>query len=165
MVRVAKKVLKDQPAEIVHSKIESWDYPANQFDIVISRLVLHYIEDIDAVFRKTYKVLNKNGRFVFSMVHPVITSCDKSRQPGSQRKDWIVDNYFSNGLRKVILGDNYVYQYHRTIEDLFIGLQQAGFQIESLRESKPLREYFENEDLFIRRSRIPLFLFFSAIKQ
>jgi SAM-dependent methyltransferase len=164
MVQVAKTVLKDQPSNIVHSKIESWGYPANQFDLVISRLALHYIENIGEVFLNVHKALVKNGRFVFSIVHPIITASDKSRQPGSRREDWIVDNYFSTGRRKVVLGDNYVYQYHRTIEDLYIGLQQVGFSIEALRESKPVRENFKDKDLFIRRSRIPLFLFLSAVK-
>ena len=46
MVQVAKTVLKDQPSNIVHSNIESWEYPSNQFDLVISRLALHFAENI-----------------------------------------------------------------------------------------------------------------------
>jgi len=165
MVQIANKVLKDRPANIDHSTIESWDCPEQQYDIVISRLALHYIQQIEEIFQKTYDCLKPNGRFVFSIVHPIITSSDKSRQPGSRREDWIVDNYFSGGLRKVVLRNNYVNQYHRSVEDLYMGLQKSGFTIESLRESRPMREYFENEELFIRRSRIPLFLFISAVKE
>lgn len=144
--------------------IESWEFPKKQFDLVVSRLALHYVSDINDIFRKVHITLKENGRFVFSIVHPVITSSDKSRHPGSLRQDWIVDDYFSPGSREVVLRDEYVTQYHRTIEDLYGGLQRSGFRVEHLRESKPRQENFEDEELFQRRKRIPLFLFFSSIK-
>ena len=164
MVEAAKKNMGNRPGEIIQSMIEAWAFPQNQFDLVVSRLTLHYIENLDYVFAKVHAALKQDGRFVFSIVHPVITSSDKSRLPGSSRQDWIVDDYFSPGSRKVVLGEDDVTQFHRTIEDLYVGLQQAGFRIEHLRESKPRRENFEDEALFQRRNRIPLFLFFSSVK-
>ena len=57
-----------------------------------------------------------------------------------------------------------VIQYHRTIEDYFVALQTAGFTIESLRESRPRPELFEDVELLARRNRIPLFIFFAATR-
>lgn len=55
-----------------------------------------------------------------------------------------------------------VYKYHRTIENYYSALQQAGFTVHSLRESNPQRKYFFNEKTYERRRRIPLFLFLAA---
>ncbi|KAA2302320.1 SAM-dependent methyltransferase, partial [Clostridioides difficile] len=46
----------------------------------------------------------------------------------------------------------------------FMTLQRAGFHVEHLRESAPQRAYFVNEETYLRRQRIPLFLFLSARK-
>nr|WP_199333639.1 hypothetical protein [Oculatella sp. FACHB-28] len=40
-----------------------------------------------------------NKQFVFSVGHPVITSCDRGWVDGTPRQDWVVDNYFSTGVR------------------------------------------------------------------
>ena len=65
MVRIAKTVLMDRPANIVHSKIESLEYPTNQFDLVISRLALHYVENIHEVFKKYLLVSNQMADLFF----------------------------------------------------------------------------------------------------
>jgi hypothetical protein len=49
--------------------------------------------------------------------------------------------------------------YHRTVEDYFRLLQDAGFAVEQLRESRPRREQFADVQTYERRLRIPLFLF------
>jgi hypothetical protein len=58
-----------------------------------------------------------------------------------------------------------VIKYHRTVEDYFVGLQQAGFMVESLREAEPRRAMFgEDEETYQRRKRIPLFLIMTGQK-
>lgn len=146
---------------LVHSTIENWDFPTNQFDLVISRLVIHYIQDIDALFKRIYESLTDDGRLIFSIEHPVITS---TLQTNGQRTNWLVDNYFVSGVREQEWLGATVYKYHRTIEDYFQALKSAGFKIESLRESLPKREHFEKEETYLRRLRIPLFLFLAANK-
>jgi hypothetical protein len=94
----------------------------------------------------------------------VISSSDKSREGDGLRQDWLVDNYFEMGAREVYLMGTMVRQYHRTIEALYSGLQKAGFRVENLRESQPQPERFEDEALYQRRLRIPLYLFFMARK-
>jgi cyclopropane fatty-acyl-phospholipid synthase-like methyltransferase len=164
MVQMANEILRQQGAKIEHTNIEAWDYPSEKFDLVVSRLALHYVEDLDKTFQNVNKTLKKQGRFVFSMVHPVITSSDKSREKSAVRKDWIVDNYFTTGSRKVRFMGNFVKQYHRTIEDIFQSLQNADFVVEQLRESRPKIDFFDDEQLYKRRMRIPLFIFFSGRK-
>ena len=113
---------------------------------------------------QAHRALVAGGRFVFSVEHPVITSCDRAWQGQGPRQDWIVDNYFDTGLRVTAWLGQQVVKYHHTVEDYFLGLQRAGFVIESVREACPQRTRFTREEAYRRRMRIPLFLFLAGKK-
>jgi SAM-dependent methyltransferase len=165
MVESARTVLAGTKGEIVQAALENWDYPAAAFDLVISRLVLHYIRDVDSVFRQIYKALVISGLFVFSVEHPVITSSDRGWQSEGPRQDWIVDSYFDAGQRLTSWMGGKVIKYHRTVENYFTSLRRAGFVVEDLREAEPKPERFEgDEETYQRRRRIPLFLIMAARK-
>lgn len=164
MVKFAQQALAGTTGKVVHATVENWDYPVEAFDLAVSRLVLHYIKDVEAVFKQVYKTLASGGRFVFSIEHPVITSCERGWQGNGPRQDWLVDDYFNTGRRITSWMGGEVVKYHRTTEDYFISLQRAGFLVESLREAAPQRERFEDEDTYRRRKRIPLFLIMAGQK-
>src|SRR2546425_10379560 len=84
---------------VMQADIRSWAYPLNAFDVVLARLVLHYIQDVDRVFQHVFQTLRSEGMFVFSVEHPVITSCDRAWEGGGVRQEWIVDHYFDVGQR------------------------------------------------------------------
>jgi SAM-dependent methyltransferase len=166
MVNSAQQVLAGTNGKVVHAAIENWDYPTQAFDLVVSRLVLHYIQDIDAIFRQVYRALTDDGRFVFSIEHPVITSCDRVWQGNGKRQEWLVDNYFDAGQRITSWMGGEVIKYHRTVENYFVSLQLSGFLVESLREAEPQYKWFENDDeTYQRRKRIPLFLIMAGQKK
>lgn len=162
MVHVASKTLVGYNGTVFRAMIEDWEYPDESFHLVISRLAIHYIQDVRSIFRRIHQTLKPNGKFIFSVEHPIITS---TLQPSGTRKNWIVDNYFVEGYREQQWLGGTVHKYHRTIEDYFIALQNAGFSIESLRESRPIRKNFINDETYERRLRIPLFLFLSGTKK
>jgi len=101
---------------------------------------------------------------VFSVEHPVITSCDRGWAAGTLRQDWVVDDYFVTGARENAWMGGTVRKYHRTVEDYFRALQHAGFTVEQLRDSRPQRAQFADQQVYERRMRIPLFLFLSGRK-
>jgi SAM-dependent methyltransferase len=162
MIEAAKEKLADTPGKVVCETIETWDDPSYQFDLVTSRLALHYVQKIETIFTKVYQALIEGGRFVSSIEHPVITSCDRGWQTGDPRQDWIVDDYFETGPRLTTWMGGEVIKYHRTIEDYFAALCVAGFVVDALRESRPQRAQFRVAATYERRKRIPLMLFFSA---
>jgi SAM-dependent methyltransferase len=165
MVQAARQVLDGTIGKVVHATVETWNYPTEVFDLVVSRLVLHYVKDVEAVFRQVHKALKASGRFVFSVEHPVITSCDSRWQGIGKRQDWLVDNYFDPGQRITTWMGGQVIKYHRTVEDYFVGLQRAGFLVESLREAEPQLEQFgRDHETYQRRKRIPLFLIMASRK-
>jgi SAM-dependent methyltransferase len=164
MAEAAKEKLAGTVGTVLCATIETWGYPSHQFDLVTSRLALHYVAEIEAVFAKVYQALVDGGRFIFSIEHPVITSSDKGWQTGGPRQDWIVDNYFETGPRQTTWMDGEVIKYHRTIEDYFAVLRATGFVVDAVRESRPQRARFRDEATYERRKRIPLMLFFSGYR-
>lgn len=164
MAAAARQTLAGTVGQVVHNTLEAWDYPEGCFDLAVARLVLHYVADVQPVFDGVYRTLSAGGRFVFSVEHPVITSCDRGRPPGTQRQDWIVDDYFETGLRVTSWLGSSVVKYHRTVEDYCAALQEARFTLERLRESRPQRALFTDGATYRRRKRIPLFLFLAGRK-
>jgi SAM-dependent methyltransferase len=164
MIARAQQTLAGTGGKVVQADIRSWTYPPATFDGVFSQLALHYIEDVDHVFQQVFQTLRPAGGFVFSVEHPVITSCDRAWQGGGVRQAWIVDDYFDSGRRVTHWLGEQVVKYHRTVEEYFLGLQTTGFVVERLRESRPERQWFVHEETYQRRTRIPLFLFLSARK-
>ena len=164
MVAQARQELAGTVAVIEQGTIEGWTFPAERFDLVVSRLTLHYIEDLSQVLQKVHHTLVSNGVMIFSVLHPIITSCIKSAEKSSVREDWVVGDYFVNGPRHVPWMGGHVIQYHRTTEDYFKLLQENGFVIEHLRESRPIADRFQDKELLERRMRIPLFLLLSGRK-
>ena len=164
MIEAAKKKLAGTPGRVVCESMETWNYSSHQFDLITSRLALHYIQEIEAVFTEVYQALIEGGRFIFSIEHPLITSCDRGWQNDGPRQDWIVDDYFETGPRVTTWMGGKVIKYHRTIEDYFAALQAAGFVVDTLRESRPQRVRFRDQATYERRKRIPLMLFFSTYR-
>src|SRR5918993_116580 len=119
MMQAARENLAGTSGKVVRATIETWNYPSKQFDLVTSRLALHYVKEIEPVFARIYQALVNGGRFIFSIEHPVITSCDRAWQTSELRQDWIVDNYFDTGTRITKWMGGEVIKYHRTVEDYF----------------------------------------------
>lgn len=163
MVDAARGTLAATPGRVEHAAMEAWSYPEAAFDLAVSSLALHYVAELDAVFRGVHRALAAGGRFVFSVEHPVVTSRARGwRSP--RRQDWIVDDYFVIGPRETSWLGGEVIRHHRTVEGYVAALQQAGFVFDRLRESEPRRERFGDAAEYERRKRIPLFLFLAGHK-
>lgn len=165
MVALATQTLAGSVGRVIQQPIEDWHYPPATFDRVLARLVLHYVADFPTLCAKVWQTLRPGGKFVFSVEHPVITSTDRGWVKGGARQDWLVDHYFDTGLRVTDWMGGRVEKYHRTVEDYFTSLQRAGFIIEHLREASPQRQYFQEEQTYLRRKRIPLFLLMAGRKE
>lgn len=164
MVREATKNLNGTGGKVHLASMEAWHFEADHFDLVISRLAFHYVEELKVLFKEVHKSLTDNGKFIFSVQHPVLTSSTKSAVASSSKTDWIVDDYFNSGVRIEPWIDKKVVKYHRTIEQYYRLLKQAGFMIDDIREGTPRPDEINSESEYKRRMRIPLFLMFSCKK-
>lgn len=87
MIKLAYKNLADHPAELVHSSMENFEYPDQKYDLVISRMAIHYVENLDTLFLSINKTLKQDARFLFSVQHPLTTSSFKSKSKGERKGD------------------------------------------------------------------------------
>ena len=144
--------------------LEQFSEESEKYDLVVSSLAFHYVEDLTKLFKAVHGCMKPGGRFVFSVEHPVITSCNESLISTTLREAWTVDNYFARGAREVDWMGGKVTKYHRTIEDHFDILSETGFKLERLKEAQPQAIHFTDSELLKRRQRIPLFLLISGSK-
>ncbi|MGM0846685.1 MAG: class I SAM-dependent DNA methyltransferase [Bacillota bacterium] len=158
MVERALSTINSQKASIQLGNLEKLKINEAKYDLVISRMVFHYIEDLDGLFREVNKAIKPGGKFVFSVMHPVLTSTFDHFSGKEKRTHWIVDNYFESGKRVENWMDHSVVKYHRTLEEYFSLVLSAGFTINNVKEAAPRRELFSNEEEYKRRTRIPLML-------
>jgi len=164
MIQAARHTLAGTTAEAVLCDIEDLAEPPESFDLVLSRMALHYIADLAGVLRACQACLVSGGRLVFTVVHPLVTSHDAREHSTEPRQDWIVDDYFITGPREQQwLGSRTVW-HHRTIEDYVTELRDAGFALINLRECAPQRARFDDDAEFERRRRIPLMLLLAAAR-
>ncbi|TCL57326.1 methyltransferase family protein [Kineothrix alysoides] len=120
--------------------LDDYDYPADSYDCVISNLVLHYIADIDTIFKKIFRTLKTGGIFLLNMEHPVFTAGvqqDWIYNPDGEPQYWPVDNYFYSGERIThFLGQNVTKQHH-TLTQILTGLINAGLNLQVVEEAVP----------------------------
>ena len=165
MKKLATANLQEANADVTLATMETFDFPEKTYDIVASRLAIHYLAEVDQLFQSIYKTLKAEGRFVFSVQHPLTTSSFASKLPGEKRSNWLVDDYFKEGERQEPWIDKIVVKHHRTIESYFTALTKAGFSVMALQEGKPERRYFNSDEEYLRRMRIPVILAFCCRKQ
>ncbi|WP_027953664.1 MULTISPECIES: class I SAM-dependent methyltransferase [Halobacillus] len=165
MLKAAQENLKTARARLHHTMVEDFRMEPESYDLITSRMVLHYIEEVSVVFRSVYQGLKPGGRFVFSVQHPLLTSTTApSDQPGG-RTNWVVDDYFHRGERKEHWIDHEVIKYHRPVEVYVQELLQAGFRITGLKEGCPSPDAYKTKEEYERRMRIPLFLILGGEKR
>jgi SAM-dependent methyltransferase len=148
----------------VHSAIEEFDAPAVSYDLVVSSLALHYVEDYPAVVRKVVKWLSPGGYFIFSIEHPIATAAQGIhpgwvRDKSGNRLYWTVDCYQDEGKRESTWYVPGVIKYHRTFATTLNTLIDHGFAIARVLEPQGLPEAErEREDLVSDRRRPPFLL-------
>lgn len=144
---ISTKMLERAIERNSHEKIEyrrcameEIDFPEHSFDIVISSLAFHYVEDFKPLVTKISRMTAPGGFFIFSAEHPVFTA------HGTQ--DWFydeqgeilhfpVDNYFYEGKRDAVFLGEPVTKYHRTLTTYLYTLLKNGFELLDITEPQP----------------------------
>ena len=123
--------------------IEEYEYPENAWDLVVSNLALHCIEDIEHVFQNVHRTLKAGGVFLLNIEHPVFTAGinqDWIYGEDGEPAYWAIDDYFVPGERKTrFLGCDVVKQHH-TLTQILMGLINHGFRLDVVEEATPSQE-------------------------
>jgi 2-polyprenyl-3-methyl-5-hydroxy-6-metoxy-1,4-benzoquinol methylase len=146
--------------------IEALDFPPHRFDLVVSSLALHYVEDYEAIVRSVGRWLVPGGVFVYSTEHPIYTA----RLPDSgwvvddqqRRTKWAITNYAEEGLRVEHWFVDGVRKYHRTVSTLLNGLIGASLSIERVVEPMPSEDWLRRHPNDNDERRRPMFLLLRA---
>ncbi|MCB0610345.1 MAG: methyltransferase domain-containing protein [Lewinellaceae bacterium] len=164
MIGMGQSRFGNDRVKLIRSRLEDWEYPKNAFDWVISRLVFHYVAELSVILNRIHHTLKTDGKLVFSVEHPVLTSSMHLSRPKGKKQDWMVDEYFNTGIRNQRWMGGNVEKYHRTIEEYWRLLVDTGFRVTDIREGCPDPKQFQDEAEYERRKRIPLFLIIKAVK-
>ncbi len=146
--------------------LDGYDYPAGRWDCVVSNLVLHYVADLEPVFRRVFQTLRPGGAFLLNMEHPVFTAGvgqDWAYGPDGAILHWPVDGYFSPGPRTTRFLGREVEKQHHTLTQILMGLLQAGFRLDVVEEAVPPPE-MQSLPGMADELRRPMMLLVRAVK-
>ncbi|OPA78627.1 SAM-dependent methyltransferase [Paenibacillus selenitireducens] len=168
MLTQARDYTNDSAIEYRRLAIEDIEFQAGEFDVVLSSLALHYVDQFDVVCRKVHQYLVTGGTFVLSVEHPIFTAhAAQDWHYGAQgeRLHWPVDNYQDEGFRQTQFLDHDVVKYHRTIANYMNTLINAGFRMKEISEPQPAQEILAMSSEMRDELRRPMFLIIAAVKE
>ncbi|MGZ4046582.1 MAG: class I SAM-dependent methyltransferase, partial [Bacteroidia bacterium] len=140
MLNKAEEINSLPGIQYIRVPVEDANFPVDEFDVVQSSLVFHYVEDFDKICSRVLKWLKPQGHFVFSVEHPVFTaigSQDWIYGKNQEKLYWPVDNYFIEGKRETAFLGEKVIKYHRTLTTYLDILLNYGFKIKEVKEPTP----------------------------
>ena len=120
--------------------IEGYPFPEEAYDLVVSNLALHYVEDLDEVYRGVHRALREGGVFLFNIEHPTYTAGVREEwitDAAGRVLCWPVDDYYYPGERVTDFLGFPVKKYHHTLTQILMGLIEAGFVLEAVVEGAP----------------------------
>lgn len=156
MLEVAKKENADPKIEYRNLPMEHLEELTDTFDVIVSSLALHYVEDFSGVVKNIRRLLQNGGRFIFSQEHPLVTchSVGKrwTKNENGEKLYVNLSNYGVSGERSTTWFVEDLKIYHRTFSEIINTLTEAGFSIEKMIEPLPteelLQKYPDHRDLF-----------------
>lgn len=132
MISYAKEHVNEERVSFVVSDIFSYDTDI-KFDVIVSSLAFHYIEDYEALILKLFGMLNSGGVLLFSTEHPLTTATKQQENWShieSRFNHYKLDHYFEESARPIEWLDTEVIRYHRTIGTMMNTLIDNRFIIE-----------------------------------
>ncbi|QED46269.1 class I SAM-dependent methyltransferase [Cytobacillus dafuensis] len=168
MIEEAKKNNEHEKIEYICAPIEDMDFPKGKFDVIISSLAIHYIEDYSNLIKNISAFLKHNGEFVFSIEHPIVTARNEMNNWVKDKEGvkihWALDNYQEEGRREEHWYIDGVVKYHRTISTLINTLIDNGLVLERIIEPQSTPTGLEKMPKLINEKRRPSFMIIKSRK-
>ena len=158
MVGLARRRLGDDADLRVLDLGGRLPFADEEFDDVVSSLVLHYLRDWDGPLRELRRVLKPSGRLILSVNHPAV---HKLAHPGADYFEitQVATEHTFQGKKAVL------HTWHRPLHAMVASFTQAGFRIVRIDEP-PVAEDTPRELLpshLEGRTRFLGFLFFVLV--
>lgn len=172
MLAVARKENADPRIRYLHLPMEELGSLVAErggtFDVAVSSLALHYVEDFPGVVRNLARLLADGGLFVFSQEHPLDTchaGGDRWTRDADGNKLFLnVRRYSIEGERESVWFVDNVKKYHRTFSTIFNTLVENGFTVERMLEPVPSMDFMRTHPAESDLVHKPAFLLLRARK-
>lgn len=158
MIKLAKEKIGNSATAIKANLNQPLDFLKDEeFDIVVSSMVIHYIKDWQMLFSEFNRVLRKDGVLVFSTDHPVAI-CSLFPNSNYFETELISEEWTSYGIE--------MSSYKRPLSEIFKTLKECDFRIDEVLEPLPVKECKAKfPDAYEKLSRQPWFICFRVIKE
>src|SRR6202795_1141341 len=168
MLALARAAWAHPNVRYPRAAIEDLAFPAARFDLVVSSLAFHYVDDYAGLVKRIAGWLAPGGVLVYSTEHPLFTA----RLPdggwvldeAGRRTGWSLDRYADEGARKETWFVAGVRKVHRTLATLINGLLDAELVVERVIEPIPSEAWLQAHPLARDERRRPIFLLVRARK-
>jgi 2-polyprenyl-3-methyl-5-hydroxy-6-metoxy-1,4-benzoquinol methylase len=151
---------------------ERLSFKDGSFDIILANMVLMDFDPIFPTVKEFHRVLTNEGRFIFSILHPIFGS----GYPHKTLKELVLrrmPHYALFGYHRTRKEKWRLHSltqttviYHRPLEYYFEILDKAGFVIKTLRELVFENDFTKDKNNFLKLcSEIPVFALFEALKR
>ncbi|WP_197457610.1 bifunctional 2-polyprenyl-6-hydroxyphenol methylase/3-demethylubiquinol 3-O-methyltransferase UbiG [Snodgrassella sp. CFCC 13594] len=132
MLTQARQRTHDAHIHYVHSAIEDFPFAHNRYQLVVSSLAFHYIQDFQKICGKIFDCLQNDGSFVFSVEHPMCTAWPIGWHTEADTSFWPVRDYQDESIRHTQWFVDDVVKYHRTTQTYVSTLIESGFTLHAL---------------------------------
>ncbi|QCR31285.1 bifunctional 2-polyprenyl-6-hydroxyphenol methylase/3-demethylubiquinol 3-O-methyltransferase UbiG [Lysinibacillus sp. SGAir0095] len=169
MIEKARKENQHESINYLCSPIEEVELHNQSFDVIVSSLAIHYIEDYPKLIDRVISLLTENGEFVFSTEHPMVTARKEEisnwvKDSEGNKLHWALDHYQEEGKREGYWYIDGVVKYHRTISTLVNTLIEKGLVVERIIEPISIPGGVELRPKLINEERRPSFIVIKAKK-
>ncbi len=147
MLAVAKTKNNHPKITYLHMPMEEISCIKEKFDVVVSSLAMHYVEDYQTVVHGVHELLNDGGVFVFSQVHPMNTSFSSgdrwTRDENGRKLHANIANYGVEKEWESTWIVDHVKKYHRMLSTIINTLINNDFTIEKIVEPIPTADFLQ----------------------
>ncbi len=171
MIDLAKKTNSNEKIKYDVLAMENIDSLNEKFDVVISSLAFHYVEDYNKLLKDIYNLLNPNGILIFSQEHPLSTgtilneACNSSSKIKLGGKEYkLISDYNVNGARNVHWLNGKFTKYHRNFSTLINGLIDNDFTLCKIVEPIATEENVKKNLKYKNQLNMPYFMIIIAKK-
>jgi SAM-dependent methyltransferase len=166
MLEKASQLTEGEGVTYRREDLEKLHLPANSADLVYSSLALHYLQDIDTLFRTIHQALVPGGSLIFTAEHPIYTAPLKQGwfEDSTGQKSWPVNHYQQEGERISNWFAEGVKKQHRKLAGWINALIASGFILERLDEWGPSAEQIAQNPALDEEKERPMIFLLAARK-
>lgn len=134
MVEACKRRVGDKAKVLTCDLAGALPFHDEVFDLIVSSLTLHYIDDWSPTFREFHRVLKPGGSLLFSVHHPFMDFSQFDR-PDYFARELLIDVW-----NKKDIGPVEVTFFRRSLQEI-VNVTSEQFAIEQLVEPQPSQDY------------------------